>query len=213
MSKRFALAAALVFAAGSSSVGAVTPIVTLSNVTVANQFLDLDLGIDFNVTSAVVVDSLGAFTNGSSPITVTLYKLTSSSTGSVVTSAIVGGTPVAGSNYAFTSIAPITLTAGSYQIAARYTDPGNGNYNPNNGNTATVLFDTLGGRLGFTGDYYNYPGSATIASTLDGVSQLSYGAGTFTATAVPEPATWGLLIAGFAMVGAASRRRRVGLAA
>lgn len=33
---------------------------------------------------------------------------------------------------------------------------------------------------------------------LDGVSL----------TAVPEPATWGLMIAGFAMVGAAARRRR-----
>lgn len=195
-------AAALAFTATSAS--AVT-VVTLSNLTTANQFLDLDLGINFTVNNAVTVGSLGAFTNGSSPIAVTLYRLTSTSTGTAVSSATISGSPDAGSNYAFAAISRVTLTPGLYQINARYTDPANGNYNPNSGNTATVLFDTLGGRLAFSGSYYNFPGSGTIASTLDGVSQLSYGAGTF--AVVPEPATWGLLIAGFAMVGVAARRR------
>ena len=36
---------------------------------------------------------------------------------------------------------------------------------------------------------------------------------TFDIAAVPEPATWGLMIAGFAMTGFAARRRRVALAA
>lgn len=35
----------------------------------------------------------------------------------------------------------------------------------------------------------------------------------FTVTSVPEPGTWALLITGFGMVGAAARRRRVGVAA
>ncbi|TRW15091.1 PEPxxWA-CTERM sorting domain-containing protein [Glacieibacterium frigidum] len=42
------------------------------------------------------------------------------------------------------------------------------------------------------------PGGAPPISMLDGVSL----------TAVPEPATWALLIGGFAMVGVAARRRR-----
>ncbi|WP_185965045.1 PEPxxWA-CTERM sorting domain-containing protein [Glacieibacterium frigidum] len=198
------VAAALAFTATGASAATV---ITLSNPTPANQFLDLDLGINFTVNSAVTVNSLGAFTNGSSPITVTLYRLTSTSTGTAVASASVTGLPDVGSNYAFTSIGPVLLTAGLYQINARYNNPANGNYNPNSGNTATVLFNTLGGALSFSGSYYNFPGTDGIASTLDTVSQLSYGAGTF--AVVPEPATWGLLIAGFVMVGVAARRRAV----
>lgn len=47
------------------------------------------------------------------------------------------------------------------------------------------------------------PGGAPPISFLDGVSL----------TAVPEPATWGLMIAGFGMVGVAARRRVKTLAA
>jgi hypothetical protein len=37
------------------------------------------------------------------------------------------------------------------------------------------------------------------------------GSGTFTITAVPEPATWALMIGGFGLIGAAARRRRAGM--
>ena len=208
--KFFALTAAVLLAASATAAGAAT-VVTLSNVTVANQFLDLDLGINFTVNSNITVSSLGAFTNGSSPIAVTLYQLSSTSTGTALSSALITGTPVSGSNYSFSAIAPVTLTPGLYQINARYTDTGNGNYNPNSGNTATVLFNTLAGKLSFSGSYYNYPGSGTVASTIDGVSQLSYGAGTF--GVVPEPATWGLLVVGFGLVGVSARRRNGAVAA
>lgn len=63
-----------------------------------------------------------------------------------------------------------------------------------------VGFLTAGQQLGVGVDY---AGSYFNDST--GVN--------FTATAVPEPAAWALMIAGFAMTGFAARRRRVALAA
>jgi PEP-CTERM motif len=44
-----------------------------------------------------------------------------------------------------------------------------------------------------------------------GIADLAQGEGTF--GAVPEPASWALLIAGFGLVGAMARRRRLALAA
>lgn len=45
------------------------------------------------------------------------------------------------------------------------------------------------------------------------LSGNDFGIDDITLTAVPEPATWGLLIAGFGMVGVAARRRRTALVA
>lgn len=49
-----------------------------------------------------------------------------------------------------------------------------------------------------------------VAFEFDDVAISAFGNGT--GTAVPEPATWGLMIAGFAMVGAAARRRTTRIA-
>ena len=189
----------------STAASAGTPVFGVSSPTAYNQNLNLDLGMDFTVNSPLTIGSLGAFTNGSSPIAVTLYKLTSASTGTAVATATVGGTPAAGTDFAFTAIAPVALATGSYQINARYTDPANGDYNPYEGGTATATFNSLGGKLTFAGDFYNYPSSGGIATTLDVPSPNGYGAGTF--ATVPEPAAWTLLVAGFGLVGVAARRR------
>ena len=78
---------------------------------------------------------------------------------------------------------------------------------------------------GFSGWYTeNYTFTATTASqvlsflavgTPDGQPPFSLldGVSLQEVTAVPEPATWALMIAGFGMVGFAARRRRVGVAA
>jgi hypothetical protein len=207
---KFIVAAALL--AVSATAANATTVISLSALTTANQFLNLDLGINFSAASSFRVDSLGAFTNGTSPIAVRLYAITTpppgtmNSTGMLLASASVTSAPAPGQNYAFTAIAPIVLGAGLYQITASYSDPGNGNYNPNSGPGPAVLFNTLGGVLAFSADGYNFPGSGGVATTIDGVSQLSYGAGTFTATAVPEPAMWAMMVLGFGLVGMARRR-------
>lgn len=60
-----------------------------------------------------------------------------------------------------------------------------------------------GGRLFFTGNAFN--GCATVAAGCD----LDFRVEATTPVAViPEPATWGLMMAGFGLVGAVARRRR-----
>lgn len=66
----------------------------------------------------------------------------------------------------------------------------------NSGSLVLAAGEQVGVFVGPNGTYFN---DAT------GVS--------FVASFVPEPATWGLMIAGFAMTGAAMRRRKVALAA
>lgn len=58
---------------------------------------------------------------------------------------------------------------------------------------------------GFTARYIQY-GVISSNGANAGLSNIAF-------NAVPEPATWGLLIAGFAMVGVAARRRRTVFAA
>ena len=165
----------------------------------AGDIQPLDLGMNFTVNSSVTVNSLGAFTNGSSDIVVRLYDLT---TPSLVATTTVGS-PVGSSNYAFNSIGPVILTPGLYQINAFYNSTSNVDFNPyeSGGSAASVVFNSLGGKLSFSnGDYYTLGGNGlSVASTHDLPSPNGYGAGTFTVT--PLPSTWLMLLSGFVGLG------------
>lgn len=63
----------------------------------------------------------------------------------------------------------------------------------------TVNFTTTGGNLTFSA----FGTSDGVGGYLDDI----------TVSAIPEPATWGLMIAGFGLVGYAARRRRAAVAA
>ncbi len=188
---------------------AATQIFSLSSYATANQpGLPYDLGMDFTVNETVIVYSLGAFTNGSSSIPVTLY----SSAGNDLASATISAEPPSGSNYAFSTLAtPVTLTPGTYQIEAAYSSDSNGDYNPlYNLGGSTVVFDNLGGSLTFLGDYYSHGSTGAMATTFDALSPNGYGAGSFLASAtdVPEPSVWTLMLVGFGALGAMRRSRR-----
>jgi len=185
-----------------------TVVFSLSGPAVANQPTGdepLDLGMDFTVNSGgVTVDSLGAFTNGMTTVLVNLYNITSG--GAPVASATVAmGTPAP--NYLFAPISPITLVNGdTYQIDAVYT-AANKDYNPFEPYTVpkpTVLFNSLGGKLSFTGDYYTFGDTGAVATTLDTLSPNRYGAGTFAVT--PLPSTWSMLFIGFVALGSIAFR-------
>lgn len=59
---------------------------------------------------------------------------------------------------------------------------------------------------GLSARYIQYGVLSSATNANVGLSNIAF-------NAVPEPATWGLLIAGFAMVGVAARRRRTAFAA
>lgn len=72
--------------------------------------------------------------------------------------------------------------------------------------TSGVLFTTSGVAWNI------YRNGTDVLTGFDGVNYIPNGsgtqfAGTFTLAAVPEPATWGMLILGFAAIGAGMRRR------
>ena len=76
---------------------------------------------------------------------------------------------------------------------------------------AGVLFS------GASGLEYNFfsdaPGVYELYSATPGVGYGAHSVGTLSVAAIPEPATWGLLLAGFGMVGVAARRRKTAIAA
>jgi hypothetical protein len=171
--------------------------------------LPLDLGMNFLVNGSVAVNSLGAFTNGSTTIDVSLYNVT---TNSLVTSAIVSAVAPVGTNYGFTALgSPITLIVGdTYQIDALYNASKNPDYNPFEGPqppSATPVFNSVSGSLKFEGDFYNLNGNGSLATTQDLLSPNGYGAGTLSVSAVPEPSTWAMMILGFTALGFMSYRR------
>jgi hypothetical protein len=208
---QFVPAGAAVFAATMAFTGSASAAtVVYSNPTplVGNQNFGGELGIDFTVNKAVRVSQLGAFTNGESPISVTIYNLAGDV---VVASETIALAPVVG-DYAFSTLgAPVVLAPGDYQIAANGYNGSNELFNPDGGSlagttaTSPIVFNSLFGALTSTGAYYNLtPGSA--ATTFD-TGTPNYGAGTFVAS-VPEPATWAMMLLGFIGLGAAMRYTR-----
>jgi hypothetical protein len=203
------LPVALALSAGLAGSANAAVVFSLSQPTAPNQFLSLDLGMDFTVNTPFLVGQLGAYTNGSTPLTVSIYEF--SSTATQIVSATIDSAPVGGgSNYVFSSITPIVLAPGNYQIVVDGYGSANGDYNPDQGGSAAVVFDSFGGALAQGNAYYNYPSTGGPADTLDVPVQSygnAYGAGTF-GPSVPEPASWALMLIGVGLVGGGLRMRR-----
>lgn len=79
-------------------------------------------------------------------------------------------------------------------------------------NTPIALFGLDTNTIATNGiDYVSIQGGlvGAVPFTLSGINfQLTGGAGTFTLSAVPEAATWAMMILGFGLVGTIARRRR-----
>lgn len=209
------LAAAVLASAAVPSLAAI-PVYDTTPVTLGNQNYGDNLGLDFTVNRAITVTSLGAFDSGadgiSTNVEVALYNL---DTSSFVTSFVSfnGATATGGSAYAFKSIAPVTLAAGNYSVIGRGFNSIDQNFNTNlsgQNNASPIAFNSLFGALTNVGSRYGGGANPSAGSFFPPVS--AFGAGSFAAY-VPEPATWGLLIAGFAMTGFAMRRRSGAIAA
>ncbi len=87
-----------------------------------------------------------------------------------------------------------TLTTGRYRVFLTQYD----NFGP----ASLALPFNFEGQHNFRGGFIDYYGNQRT-----GFWSLDITGG-FAATAVPEAATWGMMIAGFGLVGAAARRRR-----
>lgn len=176
-----------------------------------NQSWGGTLGLDFNVLAPIRVTALGAFDSGADGIAGQLRTAIFRSDGTLVT-------PVAsfsnlgnltGRSYLFQKLAaPIVLNPGAYQLASWGYGDADRNFNTYGANPGPVTFDSLGGRLAAVGTRYGMPGDAGQLATLGDVGVTRYGAGSFLAGGVPEPATWAMMLAGFGLLGGLLRRQR-----
>jgi len=80
----------------------------------------------------------------------------------------------------------------------------------NNQSYAGSLVQNASGTSVSIGDlpiFDSIPNTLTLVGTVVGSGSYT-GTATFTAAAVPEPATWGMMVVGFGLLGAAARRSR-----
>jgi hypothetical protein len=185
--------------------------------TSGNQGWQGTLGDDFNVLKSVKVTALGAFDDGANGlnglIQVGIWNLDSESWAIPLTQ--ITGAASGGSTYVFNPISSVVLNAGHYSVIGVGFSDNDRNYNTNlsgENDASQLAFNALGGRLSNGGARWDYD---TTASNPSGPGiqifphASAFGAGSFQAAAVPEPATWAMMLGGFGLMGLTMRRRRM----
>jgi hypothetical protein len=111
----------------------------------------------------------------------------------------------------FTGVSPIALSAGQYFIGGRDTSADGDRYVTSVSNlTLAAGLTFLGSAVSPNGSGFAFP--ANINSITTG-GRFGPNFQFKAAGAIPEPASWAMLISGFGLVGAVARRRRLAIAA
>lgn len=175
------------------------------------------LGMDFAVVKPILVTGLGVFDNGDpsrltgvtgSGVDVAIFNLnTGLQVGPAEHFDAAGSyTQIVGD--AFQTVSGFVLGPGSYTIVA----VNDRNYNEGYFDSPTNIYqhtNDVNGSIVFTGpSTYDGTQSLGIPGNIDGPPANRYDAGTFMASAVPEPATWLMMIVGFMGLGYLTHRRR-----
>ena len=154
----------------------------------------VNLGNVFTPTANVLATSLG-FYNPTNLVgggeTVALYN----SAGSLLTQTFVNVLGNNAGHYSFGSIAPILLTAGQQYTVVNFV-----------GANAWAYGSVIATGATFNYDSYAY-GPSLAFTTNTGGGGPAYLGPNLTVEAVPEPATWAMLLLGFGMIGFAMRKR------
>jgi len=204
-----ALAATASIYAAPASAADVTQVYNAPTGLAGNQDFGGTLGLMFTVNQATTVTQIGVFDSGSDGLNATIFATIFDSTHTALFAPVTfaAGTGTSGSAYIFQPLT-YTLAPGTYQLAAWGYNGAEKNYNygfiaPGNG--GPITFDSAGGRLTATGTQYTYAPGDYADNVDDGTTR--YGAASLV-VAVPEPATWAMMIAGFGMVGFGLRSRK-----
>lgn len=166
-----------------------------------------NLGYSFTVNSPVDVVGLGNIDAGVFPQAQQVGLWNSS--GALLASAYVDQTDqvLGAAPWVFEAITPIKLQVGqTYIVGAQGGSLYTGQVNP----------VTVDPRITYDTDLYTYLGNTSNNPLVEPTSTTGlphgwFGGNVELASAVPEPATWAMLILGLAMIGFAARRRREGV--
>jgi hypothetical protein len=154
-----------------------------------------DLANFFTVNSGLTVTSLGVFNAsgsgtiyGSTDIDVAIYNVTTGVPVLVASATFAPGSYYESGYYVYQSIAPVTLTLGTYEVDAVGFDSANPNgANPNgninNGSVAPTL-NTFGGAVSYLQGFSEYSSSTTLGGltanqTYNGSTYSSAGPGNY----------------------------------
>ena len=167
------------------------------------------IGWSFNTANTIEVTSLGwfvvpGFAALASDHQVGIWSTTGTLLG---TTTVTAGARTDG-DWRFGAVSPFTLLAGDYVIGGLDTQTDNDFYLANVSDLAMASGITMLTARFNTGPGFSFP-SFVLADSI-GRFGPSFQFNTLQAPgAIPEPASWAMLIAGFGLVGAAARRRRL----
>lgn len=194
------LIAATAFATSASATTS-APAITFDSLSNVGTSTVWNLGFEFIANQTLDVVALGSLTAGigGSPVQVGLWN----SSGNLLASAAVTGSSTTLNQFSYTSVAPVQLTAGSTYFVASvgYTAYG---WNPTNAASSPLIT--------YVKDAWNYNGTTlSFPDKTEGRTSLGdsgfYGANILV-TAVPEPETYAMLLAGIGLIGGAVKRRK-----
>ncbi len=156
----------------------------------------------FTANANFFVDSLGVWRDPGflAVESVGLYDMTN---GQLLASTTVSLTDTLAGGFLYRAITPVALQAGhQYQVTA-YTNGNSWTYGP---------VPTTDARITYTGHLYNYTNQLAFSTQSAGAGGQAYYGPNFTitdtVTAVPEPESYAMLLAGLGVLGAVTRRRQ-----
>ncbi len=194
------LALCLALVAATPAAAQIAPAFTYTGGSTLSDSRPFTLGYAFTLSNAVTVNALGFWAGG----TLTSHRVAIWDIGgTMLTSGTVSAADPLVANYRYDSVAPLSLAAGSYVIGGEF-------FNGNFPVSLTGLNNAAS--YGWTEDRYAGAGFTMPTSTsAGGYGQQGIAMVNFSIAqdaAVPEPATWAMMLIGFGGIGAAMRRRK-----
>ncbi|MEO7411667.1 MAG: PEPxxWA-CTERM sorting domain-containing protein [Sphingomicrobium sp.] len=195
---------ALALALASPAAAQIAPAFDYTSSSTLSDSRAFTLGFAFSLSEATTINGLGYWTGG----TLTSHQVGIWSTGGTLLASgtVSAADPLLG-NYRYDSIAPLLLGAGNYVIGGEFFS----GLFPSDlaGVTTASNFTWIGDRQVQGG--FAFPTEAYLTYGNQGIALVNFSIAQ--TNAVPEPATWAMMLIGFGAIGVSMRRRKTALRA